>query len=197
MSRATIIKMSAVVALALLGACGDEAPKDKGAIKPAAGGAKAPGGRAASPVAQLAPQLSPEQIKEQLLADVRKRTLTNEDFVANENNRDPFLSFLGAFGGPVKVNKQHQIIFEKFALDELKLIAVINGEGGASKAMFVDPSSMGITIERGNHVSKGDALVTRIGQDRVFFEVEEDLGGGKTRKSERVVELHAGEVATQ
>ena len=194
MRRSTIAMMSCV---ALLAACGDEAPK--GALPPKAGAAKAgaPGkGAPGSPVSAIA-LMTPEQIKEALLADVRKRQLTNEDFVENENNRDPFRSFLGAFAGVIEVKKQHQIVFQKFALDELKLIAVITGEGAPAKAMFVDPGGMGVTIERGNHVSKSDALVTRIGQDRVFFQVEEDLGAGKTKASERVVELHAGEMAQQ
>jgi hypothetical protein len=37
-------------------------------------------------------------------------------------------------------------------------------------------------------------LVTRVAPDRVFFQMNEDLGGGgKQKVSERVVELHAGE----
>ena len=60
--------------------------------------------------------------------------------------------------------------------------------------MFVDPTGTGQSVVRGDHVSKVDALVTRVAPDRVFFQVEEDLGtGGKPEVTERVVELHAGE----
>ena len=64
--------------------------------------------------------------------------------------------------------------------------------------MFVDPTGAGVTVLRGDHVSKADALVTRVAPDRVFFQIEEDLGGGGKPKSiERVVELHAGENVRQ
>jgi hypothetical protein len=63
--------------------------------------------------------------------------------------------------------------------------------------MFVDPGGLGVSVVRGDHVSKADALVTRIAPDRVFFQLEEDMGGGKTKSIERVVELHAGELVAQ
>ena len=94
----------------------------------------------------------------------------------------------------VNVKPQHRILLEKFALEELKLIAIIGGNGTQPRAMFVDPTGTGVTVVRGDHVSKVDALVTRVAPDRVFFQLEEDLGaGGKPKLTERVVELHAGE----
>jgi Tfp pilus assembly protein PilP len=148
-----------------------------------------------SPVAAIAPPA--DQSKEGLLAEVRKRQLTNEDFAEGENNRDPFRSYLSTFAVQVVVNKQHKIVLEKFALDELKLIAIVGGEGAPAKAMFVDPGGMGVSVQRGDHVSKADALVTRIAPDRVFFQLEEDSGGGKPKQVEKVRELHAGEAAAQ
>ena len=97
------------------------------------------------------------------------------------------------------INKQHKILMEKFSLDELKLIAIIGGEGSSMKAMFVEPSppNAGVSISRGDHISKSDALVTRIAPDRVFVQIEEDAGNGKVKTTERVLELHAGEGAQQ
>jgi Tfp pilus assembly protein PilP len=136
--------------------------------------------------------------KEALLAEVRKRQLTNEDFVESDNNRDPFRSDLATFAAqPAIVTKQHKIVLQKFSLDELKLVAIVFGDGITPRAMFIDPSGMGVNVVRGDHVSKMDANVARIAPDRVFFEWDEDQGGGKTRKVERVVELHAGEVQSQ
>ena len=147
---------------------------------------------AAGPVAA---QPSVDQSKEALLAEVRKRQLTSDDFKESPSNRDPFRSFLTTFATQVvNVKPQHRIVLEKFALEELKLIAIVGGNGETPKAMFVDPSGMGVTVVRGDHVSKVDALVTRVAPDRVFFQLEEDLGnGGKPKLSERVVELHQGE----
>jgi Tfp pilus assembly protein PilP len=146
-----------------------------------------------SPVASLQPGI--DQSKEALLAEVRKRQLTNEDFKESASNRDPFRSFLTTFATQViNVKPQHRILLSKFALEELKLIAVVGGGSTAPKAMFVDPTGMGVTVQRGDHVGKVDALVTRVAQDRVFFQIEEDLGGGgKHKTSERVIELHIGD----
>ena len=179
-----------LVGVALAAACGDDKPPAPPPKKPAAA---AP---ASSPVAAL--QRPPDQSKEALLVDVRKRQLTKEDFTESEANRDPFRSFLSTFAVQVAVNRnqRHAIVLEKFALDELKLIAIVSGEGPA-KAMFVDPGGKGVAVSRGDHVSKSDALVERIAPDRVYFRVEEDLGGEKTKATERVIELHAGEAATQ
>src|SRR6266498_3862740 len=92
------------------------------------------------------------------------------------------------------VKPQHRILLEKFGLEELKLIAIVGGNETAPRAMFVDPTGMGVTVARGDHVSKSDALVSRVAPDRVFFQMEEDTGqSGKPRVSERVIELHAGE----
>ena len=55
----------------------------------------------------------------------------------------------------------------------------------------------GVTVARGDHISKSDALVTRIAPDRVFVQIEEDAGSGKVKTTERVLELHAGEGAQQ
>lgn len=167
------------------------APRPAGAAPGAAGGA--PATAAMAPSQALAPAT-----KEGLLAEARKRQLTNEDFLENDSNRDPFRSFLATFAvQPPIVSKQHKIVLQKFALDELKLVAIVAGDGVSPKAMFVDPSGMGVVVVRGDHVSKVDANVVRVAPDRVFFQYEEDLGNGKTRTVERVIELHAGEVQVQ
>lgn len=181
-----------IAAALTLAGCGDV---EKGTAPPPTkmGGpahAAAPPG---SPVAALQPGV--EQSKEQLLQEVRKRQLTNEDFKESPTNRDPFRSFLTTFATQVvNVKPQHRILLEKFALEEVKLIAIVGGNGTQPRAMFLDPTGTGITVVRGDHVSKADALVTRVAPDRVFFQLEEDLGGGgKPKVTERVVELHAGE----
>lgn len=177
--------------LLLLAACSDA---EKGTAPPPPPiAARPPAAPPGSPVAALQPGV--EQSKEALLQEVRKRQLTNEDFKETQTNRDPFRSFLTTFATQVvNVKPQHRILLEKFALEELKLIAIVGGNGTQPKAMFVDPTGTGIAVVRGDHVSKADALVTRVAPDRVFFQLEEDLGaGGKPKLTERVVELHAGE----
>ena len=70
--------------------------------------------------------------------------LTNEDFKESPTNRDPFRSFLTTFAAQVvNVKPQHRILLEKFALEELQLIAIVGGNGTQPKAMFVDPTGTG------------------------------------------------------
>jgi type IV pilus assembly protein PilP len=187
----------AFLPLALV-SCGDDSAKGKGEPaprRPPPPAAGAPGAPAPAP-AGLAP--AAPVTKEALLAEVRKRSLSNEDFTESENNRDPFRSYLATFAvQPPVVTKQHKIVLQKFSLEELRLVAIVGGDGVTPRAMFVDPSGMGVNVVRGDHVSKSDATVVRIAPDRVFFEWDEDTGGGKAKKVERVVELHAGEVQEQ
>jgi Tfp pilus assembly protein PilP len=180
-----------IAALALTG-CGDDAGKAPPPAMPK------PAAPAAKNQATAALQPGVEQSKEALLAEVRKRQLTSEDFKESPTNRDPFRSFLSTFATQVvNVKPQHRIVAEKFALEELKLIAIVTGSDTTARAMFVDPTGSGWTLVRGDHVSKTDALVTRVAPDRVFFQVDEDLGGGgKPKAVERVVELHANDNIT-
>ncbi len=183
-----------LLAALVMAGCGDDEPKAPPPKIPAA----APAAAAPTPVEALKPQVTPVTA-DSLIAEARKRQLTAEDFKEADTNRDPFRNYLSVFAvqtasvGP----KQHKIVMQKFGLDEVKLVAIVAGDGVAPKAMFVDPAGLGITIVRGDHVSKLDASVVRIAPDRVFFTYEEDAGGGKTKTVERVIELHAGEVVTQ
>jgi Tfp pilus assembly protein PilP len=180
-------------ALVLIG-CGDS-ERGSSAPPPPPPRASGPAPVAAAAAGSTPLQPGVDQSKEALLAEVRKRPLTNEDFKESSTNRDPFRSFLTTFATQViNVKPQHRILLEKFSLEELKLIAIIGGNETQPRAMFVDPTGMGVSVVRGDHVSKVDALVTRVAPDRVFFQLEEDLGaGGKPKITERVIELHASD----
>jgi len=192
----------ACLLLLLFGACGpDEKADDKkkpGRSNTAGGGPARPAPVATAAPVAAGPKTPMQQSKDAILLEVRKRELANEDFVESDINRDPFRSYLSTFAstGPV-IGKQHKIVLQKFSIDELKLVAIVSGDDVPPRAMFLDPAGMGMTVVRGDHVSKADALVTRVAPDRVFFSIEEDAGSGKTRTVERVVELHAGEVQAQ
>ena len=88
-------------------------------------------------------------------AALRRKTLRDEDFIDNdESNRDPFKSFLRLFidkGRPRRA--QVPAIFDKFALEELTLIAIVSGDA-QPRAMFRDPGGLGQTVKRGDYISK-------------------------------------------
>src|SRR5690242_6488181 len=88
----------------LLVSCGDDAAKgkDEPPIRRPPPPSSAPAAPAPAGLAPAAPAT-----KEALLAEVRKRSLSNEDFTESENNRDPFRSYLATFAvQPPVVTKQ-------------------------------------------------------------------------------------------
>jgi Tfp pilus assembly protein PilP len=129
-------------------------------------------------------------------AALRRKTLREEDFVDNdESNRDPFKSFLQLFIDKGVSKRTHvPAIFEKFALEELSLIAVVSGDA-QPRAMFRDPGGLGQTVKRGDYVSKSAARVTKILSDRVILEISEAGAGGESRALEKAVLVHPEEEA--
>jgi type IV pilus assembly protein PilP len=173
---------AAFAGLALLGGCSDPAP-------PSAPPPPAPAPKAAAARSAVA---APAQ--ESALQEARKRPLTKDDFTESDANRDPFRSFLKSFIVVQPANRAHPILLERYSMEELKLAGIITGEL-APRAMFIDPTGQGVTVVRGNHLSKVDAVVTRVASDRVYLRIEEPApNGAAPRIIEQQIELHAGEL---
>ncbi|MEO6953850.1 MAG: pilus assembly protein PilP [Polyangia bacterium] len=181
--RASIFVSGAIAGLALLGACSDPPPPAAAPAPPAA-----PKPAAARKVSAVAP------VQESALQEARKRQLTKDDFTESDANRDPFRSFLKSFIVVQPANRAHPILLERYSIEELKLAGIITGEL-QPRAMFIDPSGQGVTVVRGNHISKVDAIVTRVASDRVYLHIEEaQANGAAPRIIEQQIELHAGEL---
>ena len=128
-----------------------------------------------------------------LVPDPRKAKLRvvnpeDDDFVENEEtNRDPFRSYLRLFSEKATPRVQQvPAVFDKFALEELSLIAVVSGIP-QPRAMFRDPSGFGQSIKRGDYVSKAAARVTKILSDRVILELTETTPTGEPRALEKAI----------
>jgi Tfp pilus assembly protein PilP len=149
---------------------------------PPAAGQPANGARPAQP-----PTAMPQDPAERL-AFLRRKILRDEDFVDNDDiNRDPFRSYLRLFvEKPAARVHQVPAIFEKFALEELALIAVVSGDANP-RAMFRDPSGLGQTVKRGDYVSKSAGRITKILSDRVIFELSEVQPNGESKAIEKAV----------
>jgi Tfp pilus assembly protein PilP len=131
-------------------------------------------------------------------AALRRKTLKDLDFVdSDDSNRDPFKSFMSLFvdKGTPKA-RQVPAIFEKFALEELSLIAIVSGDA-QPRAMFRDPGGLGQTIKRGDYVSKAGARVTKILSDRVILEITEMTASGEPRAVEKAVLVNPEEEAAK
>lgn len=158
-----------------------------GASAPAVPGVPRPPGVATPPAAASGVVAVPTDPVERL-AFLRRKVLRDDDFVDNDDiNRDPFRSFLRLFvEKPAARVQQVPAIFEKFALEELALIAVVSGDANP-RAMFRDPGGFGQTVKRGDYVSKSAARITKILSDRVIFELTEMQPTGESRAIEKAV----------
>jgi len=122
---------------------------------------------------------------------LRRKTLRDEDFIdSDETNRDPFKSFMSLFvdKGVPKI-RQVPAIFQKFALEELSLIAIVSGVP-KPRAMFRDPGGFGRSVTRGDYISKSGARITKILSDRVILEITETGLSGEPRAVEKAVLVH-------
>ena len=129
-------------------------------------------------------------------AALRRKTLRDLDFVdSDDTNRDPFKSFMSLFvdKGTPKL-RQVPAVFEKFALEELALIAIVSGDA-QPRAMFRDPGGLGQTIKRGDYLSKAGARVTKILSDRVILEITEMTANGEPRPLEKAILVNPEEEA--
>jgi Tfp pilus assembly protein PilP len=131
-------------------------------------------------------------------AVLRRKTLREDDFVDSDgSNRDPFKSFLRFF-----VDKRAPqvrtvpAVFEKFALEELTLIAIVSGDT-MPRAMFRDPGGLGQTVKRGDYLSKAGARVTKILSDRVILEFSDPSGNPEARALEKAVLVRPEEEAAK
>ena len=129
-------------------------------------------------------------------AALRRKALKDQDFIdSDESNRDPFKPFLRLFvdkGTPHA--RQVPALFEKFALEELALIAIVSGDA-QPRAMFRDPAGLGQTVKRGDYISKVGARITKILSDRVILEMNEPTQSGEPRATEKAVLVHPEEEA--
>jgi len=124
-------------------------------------------------------------------AALRRKTLRDEDFIdSDESNRDPFKSFMSLFvdKGVPKI-RQVPAVFQKFALEELSLIAIVSGVP-KPRAMFRDPGGFGRSVTRGDYISKSGARVAKILSDRVILEITETGLSGEPRPTEKAVLVH-------
>jgi type IV pilus assembly protein PilP len=84
---------------------------------------------------------------------------TENDFVENENNRDPFRSYASGIGNanikqPVN---QRKVYLGEFAVDELKLMAIVLSSDG-NRAMLIPPGGKGTTIMRGDYIGRAEVV---------------------------------------
>ncbi|HEY6080828.1 MAG TPA: pilus assembly protein PilP [Polyangiaceae bacterium] len=155
--------ISLLLALALLGGCGDDVVSSASS---SGGGSASGGGPAAAPqpgapAASAAPGT----------AAAPKFEVTEADFNESERSRDPFRSFPEIFKEDTKgsTKSQREVVLSQFAIDELKLIGIVT-RAEPAKAMLVDPGGTGYVVQRGQFVGKAD-IVQAAGRTGASYEI--------------------------
>jgi len=119
---------------------------------------------------------------------------TERDFIESPDNRDPFHNYFNDFIAPKPQQQQQQsatiqrdVILPRYGVDELILVAIVSG-GVRSRAMFRDPTGLGVSVKRGDYMGKSANRVKEILSDAIVLEVMERSGSDKT--ADRVIRLH-------
>ncbi len=83
---------------------------------------------------------------------------TENDFVESDHNRDPFRSFLlQNQTANRQVSNQRKTELSQYALDELKLVAIVLGSD-QPRAMFVDPAGKGTVVYKGTFICRPEVV---------------------------------------
>lgn len=87
--------------------------------------------------------------------------VSQSDFAESDRTRDPFRSFAQEFVpvGPEPTLNEGDIKLREYALDELRLVAVVVGTD-VPYAMVVDPSGRGTLIRRGDYVGRPETVTS-------------------------------------
>jgi type IV pilus assembly protein PilP len=153
---------------------------------------KAPRGKKQGKASPAPAPLTPDQIAQL----EKERELPESVFIENDENRDPFRSFLAVFTVQALPEEEFvprpPVLLEDVSLDELRLIAIISGQGGNPRAMLVDPEGKGWVVRRGDYVGRGERVrigpgqpereinwrVVRVRPDRIILVREDPVQAG-------------------
>lgn len=148
-------------AVALTAGCEDDPPpqpKPQQSRPAGAPAAPAPGAPQAAAAAgadagvdgAAAPELPPLPLRE----------FAEADFSESDRNRDPFRTYESLFANQAKskITIQRQVLVDRYALDELKLVGVVSRS--PARALLTDPSGLGWVIKVGDFIGKAEIVHT-------------------------------------
>lgn len=123
-------------------------------------GQPAPAGSAKKAGAPASKSSAPARAEPSGLPPLPVREFQETDFAESDTSRDPFRSFETTFAAQAKgkVKVQRQVVVDRYALDELKLIGIVS-RGGA-RAMFADPTGLGWVVKVGDYLGKAEIVQT-------------------------------------
>ena len=154
----------ATLAIALAACGGNDAPNDaKGKVAPAApaGGIVAAAPAAAAnptPAAAGDPDGGAPPSALARMPALPLREFQERDFAETDQSRDPFRSFVQVFVAQAQSHSvlQRKVLVERYALDELRLVGIVLG--APSRALLLDPSTLGWVAKVGDFVGKSELV---------------------------------------
>jgi Tfp pilus assembly protein PilP len=197
----------AISLLVSAAACGEDDPPPP----PPKGGASKTG-PGAKPAGKPPPQFAVRvRIEDRVLEPEEKKgirhTFKDRDFVAEQNNRDPFQSFVlnqGVLnstdtGTPrvvtPKCQRPEQLVATNYSYTDLRLVGIV-AQGTQRKVLMMDAGNLGHIIKRGDCVGREKAVVKDIGTGYITFQIEPDeTASGQARTGEeRSIQLYPNQM---
>ncbi|WP_437808689.1 pilus assembly protein PilP [Sorangium sp. So ce1078] len=154
--RMLLLALGATTAVALsLTGCEDEPVVTSSQVRPQGGpqaSASPPRAAAAGAASAAADAGAPE------LPPLPLREFQEADFSESDRSRDPFRSFESLFATQARgrVTIQRQVLVDRFALDELKLVGVVSR--APARALLTDPTGLGWVVKVGDFVGKAEIV---------------------------------------
>jgi type IV pilus assembly protein PilP len=194
------------IAAALASGCGDDGQQKnvKPAVFPPPAAPGAPGATPAATAGGRDAGADGASNDFENLPPLPVREFQESDFAESDRSRDPFRSYEGVFAAQAKgrVQVQRQVLVDRYALDELKLVGVVTR--GAPRALFTDPTGFGWVAKVGDFIGKAEIVqaggtagmdvainwrVDRIREGDVVF-VREDPSHPEIPPTTRVIALY-------
>ena len=187
-------------------ACGEDDPPPP--PKAGAPGAAKAGAKPGKAPPQIAPRV---RVEDRVLDPDEKKGIRHafkeRDFAIDQNNRDPFQSFVLNQGllqtndaKPLDVTKQctrpEQMVASNYSYTDLRLVGIV-AQGTQRKVLMMDSGNLGHIIKRGDCVGREKALVKDIGTGYITFQVgvdETSATGAVKQAEERSVQLYPNQM---
>jgi type IV pilus assembly protein PilP len=92
-------------------------------------------------------------------AALPKIEFREDDFAETDHSRDPFRSFAKLFSeqGKMRVRSQRQVLLDRYAVDDLKLIGLVTNTE-TPRAMLVDPTGKGWVVTKGQFICRPEVV---------------------------------------
>ena len=186
----------------LVAGCGgedeDAPPPRQNPNAPAGGaGAAPPPPVAAAPTPIVRPPGSKPKIEDRVTVEEEaaiRHVFRDRDFIVDENNRDPFQSFVLEQPGlrgtdnlvrevTKKCLRDDQFVATSYSYTDLVLVGIV-AERTQKRVLMMPPNNKGVLIRKGDCVGREKAVVKDIGAGFITFQVEPDDNGSQTRQVE-------------